>query len=92
VYVFGTMGRPGDTVAWSNSDRQASDVIQRYWTNFAQTGNPNGRGLPEWPRYDPASARYLEFTADGAVANANLRPTHCGIFLEWVRQHMKVPK
>ena len=26
VYVFGTMGRPGDTVAWSDADRKASDV------------------------------------------------------------------
>jgi para-nitrobenzyl esterase len=79
--VFGTMGRPGDTVAWSDADLKASDVIQQYWTNVAQTGNPNGGSLPEWPRYEPATARYLESSADGPVTNANIRLAHCGIFL-----------
>jgi para-nitrobenzyl esterase len=23
-----------------------------YWVNFAATGNPNGKGLPEWKLYN----------------------------------------
>ena len=30
------------------------------WVQFAATGNPNRRGLPGWPRYEPVSDRYLE--------------------------------
>jgi hypothetical protein len=57
-----------------------------------QTGNPKGGSLSEWHRYEPATARHLEFSADGPVTNANIRPAHRGIFLEWVRQHMQVPR
>jgi para-nitrobenzyl esterase len=49
-YVFGTLDtRPG--AVWRNSDRKLSKQIRSYWTNFAKTGDPNGAGLPPWPKY-----------------------------------------
>jgi len=47
-YVFGT------GAAWlpaEPADRALSDTVMRYWVNFARTGNPNGPGLPDWPRW-----------------------------------------
>ena len=50
-YVFGTLDtRPG--AEWLPEDRKLSEVMMDYWTNFAKTGDPNGPGLPEWPRFD----------------------------------------
>jgi para-nitrobenzyl esterase len=58
VYVFGTQAsvdRP-----WSDRDRELSDQMQRYWTNFAKTGDPNGAGLPQWPRYGTSAKPVME--------------------------------
>ena len=57
-YVFGTLASIPD-VPWEESDRRLSDAMTSYWANFARTGNPNGPGLPEWPRFDGGARRVL---------------------------------
>ena len=48
-YVFGALDtRPG--AEWRPEDRKLSEQMMSYWTNFAKTGDPNGPGLPEWPK------------------------------------------
>jgi len=54
-YVFGTFGEKSNPL-----DKSLSNAIMAYWTNFAATGNPNGKGLPEWPAYHPETDKHLE--------------------------------
>jgi para-nitrobenzyl esterase len=54
-YVFDHLDQ--DSWAWSAADRQLSQIMVGYWTNFARTGDPNGTGLPPWPAYSAANER-----------------------------------
>lgn len=35
---------------WRAEDHEVSKTMFGYFTNFVKTGNPNGEGLPEWPK------------------------------------------
>lgn len=45
---------------WTEQDRAIGEIMSSYWANIIANGNPNGKGLPEWPRYDPAQPRVME--------------------------------
>jgi para-nitrobenzyl esterase len=76
-YVFGTLG-----TNYAQADRDLADAIQQYWTNFAKSGDPNGAGLPKWPRYDAKARGFIEFTDSGPVAREGLRRPFCDLYVE----------
>jgi len=82
-YVFGTLG-----ANYAQADRDLSDAIQQYWTNFAKTGDPNGGNLPKWPKFDAAARGYIEFTDNGPVAREGLRRPFCDLYLENIKRLM----
>jgi para-nitrobenzyl esterase len=93
TYVFGTLDRPlvipgfppqGATAI----DKQISEAMQQYWTNFAKTGNPNGGQLPVWPKFDASSRAYIHFTDAGPIAKQGLRRPFCDLFIENVKRLM----
>lgn len=58
-YVFQTLSRnnpkltPGDWVI--------SETVATYWTNFAKRGDPNGDGVPAWPRFTENDRKLMYF-------------------------------
>lgn len=48
-YVFGTLEERG--LPFDEKDAEISNILTRYWVNFAATGDPNKEGLPEWHKY-----------------------------------------
>ncbi|WP_167737420.1 carboxylesterase/lipase family protein [Sphingomonas parva] len=64
-YVFGDLRFAG-TLSLSD-----------YWTRFVVAGDPNGTGLPAWPRYTVDTRRHLAFEPTGAIQGSRLREEIC---------------
>jgi para-nitrobenzyl esterase len=71
-YVFGALASLKD-VTVRPEDWRLSDEMGAYWTNFAKTGNPNAKGLPEWPRYEATTGYQVMHldTVSAAAADAH---------------------
>jgi para-nitrobenzyl esterase len=65
------------------ADRQLSDAMMEYWVRFAQTCDPNGRSLHQWPAYDATSDPYIEF-GDAITASHSYRT----IYLDFVQSFL----
>jgi para-nitrobenzyl esterase len=49
----------------TKEQRRLSQQMIEYWTNYVKSGNPNGLGLIEWPRYDPYTHEILSLIPEG---------------------------
>lgn len=69
-FVF---GNPNALAHPTQDDRAISQMLMSAWLSFARTGDPNGDGVPPWPRYDRAGEAYLEVGQSQAVPRRGYR-------------------
>ena len=87
-YVFNAFQeRSWSWLPFTDADRQLSQVIETYWTNFARTGDPNGAGVPVWGAWKDGSEDYMEFSPQAsASAQTGFSPPFCYLSPDRVRK------
>ena len=60
AYVFGHLNELHNEQP-TEADRAISDAMSTYWTNFAKYGDPNGKGMPNWPAFSDQSPELMYF-------------------------------
>lgn len=67
-YVFNNLtNRNGIEVG--QKDREVAIMMNTYWANFAKTGNPNSKELPQWNVYSTGGNELLEIRRDGSAVS-----------------------
>ncbi len=80
-YVFGTHD-PWMTT--TNTDILLTDVMMKYWTRFAATGEPNSPTLPRWPVFATSGGVVMEFGNEPALIPAP-EPMLCNLYRDNIR-------
>jgi para-nitrobenzyl esterase len=53
--------------------------LKPYWLNFVKTGDPNGIGLPSWPRHMAAAPTQVRFSDQGVTVLGPERSEICAL-------------
>jgi para-nitrobenzyl esterase len=71
--LFGDMGVKADS--YDEVDARLARTMSAQWVQFAKAGDPNGSGLPRWPRFNADREAYLEL-GDRIGTGESLRKKH----------------
>ncbi len=64
-YIFNSLSASPER-PFTGYDRAVAATMSQLWANFVKRGDPNGSGLPQWPRFANTSADVMELGANFA--------------------------
>ena len=65
AYVFNNFAQPEELIR--QEDHNMSALLNQYWVNFATYGDPNGKGLPQWPTYTEQTKKAMFLDAKSSA-------------------------
>lgn len=84
VYQYSHVGPDGkpvshasEIVAMMHGGTGGAAPLQAFWANFAKTGNPNAKGLPDWPEFSAARRSVMHFGQEVAGAQVETADAVC---------------
>jgi para-nitrobenzyl esterase len=60
-FVFNNIQRCEEITGGNKDAYTLADKVSKAWINFARNGNPNHKGLPQWPAYNSANTATMHF-------------------------------
>ncbi len=88
AYVFGHLNQNPDAKV-TDEEHALSDIMIKYWTNFAKSGDPNGLNLPAWPVYKEGekTVLYLKGAHPGLISVPNFEKIQfMDDYFKWLRE------
>lgn len=61
AFVFNNINRCEEMTGGTKEAYALADKVSGAWINFARNGNPNHKGLPNWPAYNSANTATMHF-------------------------------
>jgi para-nitrobenzyl esterase len=68
-FVFNNIARCEEMTGGGKEAHALADKMSQSWINFARNGNPNHKGIPEWPAYSADNGATMFFDKQCTVKN-----------------------
>jgi para-nitrobenzyl esterase len=56
--------------------RKLSEMMMRYWSQFAKEGDPNGPQTPAWPKYAPSLDKFQSLAPSSIATESGFATSH----------------